>query len=152
MQEIDARKIESCKRGTNGYRASGNDQSIIHQLVQLPISIDNRHLVANRIDSPGCVVKEEANTFAGDLFRRSMGQLMPIGYFTTHIEWDTADAIVRVGIRYDDSDTPPGAKAPRLLLPLLCTGYAEKWSVAPTRCASYWKRNGTETAPPFMRA
>jgi len=83
-----------------------------------------------------CFALEEAHAFAGDLFRRSMGQLMPIGNFTTHIEWDTADAIVRVGIRYDDSDTPPGAKAPRLLLPLLCTRYAEKWSVAPTRCAS----------------
>src|SRR5260370_41561976 len=104
MQEIDARKIESCKRGTNGYRASGNDQSIIHQLVQLPISIDNRHLVANRIDSPGCAVKEEANTLAGNLFCRSMGQLMPIGYFTAHAEWDTADAIARLGILYDHTN------------------------------------------------
>ena len=40
------------------------------------------------------------------------------------------------GVIESNSDTPPGAKAPRLLLPLLCTRYAEKWSVAPTRCAS----------------
>jgi NAD(P)-dependent dehydrogenase (short-subunit alcohol dehydrogenase family) len=42
--------------------------------------------------------------------------------------------------RYDGvqayCDTPPGDSAPRLLLPLLCTRWAEQWSVAPARCAS----------------
>jgi len=101
-QEIDTGEVKAWNRRTHGHGTGGDDQSIIRQLAHLPTPVGHCDQVVGRVDGLGRVVKEQVDSFAGDVFRRSMGQPVPIGHFAAEIEWQAADTIVGEAISQDD--------------------------------------------------
>jgi hypothetical protein len=102
-QEKDTGQVEAWNGRTHGHRTCGNDQAVIREFACLPTPVGHRDQVGGRVDGPGCVVKEQVDPLAGDVFRRPMGQPVPIRRFAAKVEWQAADTVVGEAIGQDDS-------------------------------------------------
>ena len=95
-------KIEPPDGRPDGHGTGGNHQPIIAQLLCLPIPLDDRHHMVQRVDRLSRVLEQEADSDTSDLFCRAMGQPVPVGHFAAQVERQATDAVVGKAVSQND--------------------------------------------------